>query len=72
MNGREDAKQTLAAIRKVMNAAKRQPKTDPLHETACLSINDVLSCCHIEDAAAGILYLHIEALEDLAKEKTGL
>ncbi len=51
---------------------EREVKTDPLHETACLSINDVLSCCHIEDAAAGILYLHIEALENLAKEKTGL
>jgi hypothetical protein len=67
-----DAKQTLDAIRKIMDAKKREPKTDPLHETSCLSLNDVLSCCHIEDAAAGILYLHIEDLEDLAKEKTGL
>jgi len=58
---------------KALNATvKREPKTDPLHETSCLSINDVLSCCHIEDAAAGILYLHLEALEVLAKEKTGL
>ncbi len=51
---------------------EREVKNDPLHETACLSINDVLSCCHIEDAAAGILYLHIDALENLAKDKTGL
>ena len=65
-----DAKETLKKIRKIMSI--RSIKLDPLHETLCLSINDVLSCCHIEDAAAGILYLHIEALEDLAKEKTGL
>jgi len=49
---------------------KREVKEDPLHETACLSINDVISCCYVEEE--GILILRLGWLTDLAKEKTGL
>ena len=51
---------------------EREVKTDPLHEIVCLSINDVLSCCHYNDGEDWRLYLDEQALRDLAKEKTGL